>query len=119
MILSTQELRLIARDMLRLLPERAAIQRASEVTDQYGVVYHVYTTVATDIPCRVAPVTTGYGPAREQVQLRGDVILALPREVELRVGDLVTVGAQHYRVVETSELGMLGFLRRVGAEVMQ
>jgi len=117
MVVSAQELRRIAQDILRLLPERAALQRASEVTDQYGVVHHTYTTVMTDIPCRVAPITVGISPGREQVQLRGDVTLLLPREVELRIGDIVTVGAQRYRVVETSELGTLGFLRRVIAEV--
>jgi hypothetical protein len=119
MILSAQELRLIARDMLRLLPERATVERASETTDRYGVVQHTYTTVATDVPCRVAPVEEGYSPAREQMQLRGDVTLVLPRDVELRVGDIVTLGTRRYRVVETTEIGTIGFLRRVSAEVIR
>jgi hypothetical protein len=119
MVLSAQERRLIARDLLRLLSERATIERASEMTDRYGIVHQTYTVVATDIPCRVAPVTTGYSPAREQVQLHGDVTLVLPREVKLQVGDHVVIGAQRYRVVETSELGTLGFLLRAGAEVVR
>jgi hypothetical protein len=119
MVLSAQELRLIARDMLRLLPERATVERASETTDRYGVVQNTYTTVATDIPCRMAPVEAGYDPTREQVQLRGDVTLVLPRDVELRVGDIVTLGTRRYRVVETSEIGTIGFLRRVAAEVTE
>jgi hypothetical protein len=119
MILSAQELRLIARDMLRFLPERATVERASETTDRYGVVQHTYTTVATDVPCRVAPVEVGYDPTREQMRLRGDVTLVLPRDVEVRVGDVVTLGSRRYRVVETTELGTIGFLRRVAAEVTE
>jgi len=119
MVLSAQERRLIARDLLRFLSERATIERASEMTDRYGVVHQTYVVVATDVPCRVAPVTTGYSPAREQVQLRGDMTLVLPRETELQVGDIVAIGTQRYRVIETSELGTLGFLRRVIAEVVR
>jgi hypothetical protein len=103
MVLSAQELRLIARDMLRLLPERATIERAIETTDRYGVVQHSYTTVATDVPCRVAPLEASYDPTREQMKLRGDVTIVLPRDVEF----------------EISELGTIGFLRRVAAEVIR
>jgi hypothetical protein len=119
MILSAQELRLIARDMLRLLPERATVERASETTDRYGVVQHTYTTVATDVPCRVAPVETGYDPTREQMKLRGDVTIVLLRDVDVRVGDIVVLGSRRYRVVETKEIGTIGFLRRVAAEVVR
>ena len=119
MMLSAQELQLIARDLLRLLPERATVGRASEATDRYGVVQHTYTTVANDVPCRVAPVETRYDPAREQMKLRGDVTLVLPRDVDVRVGDIVALGSRRYRVVEMSELGTVGFLRRVAAEVIR
>jgi hypothetical protein len=119
MILSTQELRLITRDMLRLLPERAAIQRASETVDRSGGAQRAYTTIATEVPCRVAPVTAGYTPSLEQVRVRGSVSLVFPRDLDIQVGDIILLGERQYRVTELSELGTLGLLRQVTAEVMQ
>ena len=119
MMLSAHEMRLIARDILRLLPERATIERATDAIDRYGVARHTYTAVAADVPCRIAPLEAGYDPAREQMKLRGDVTIVLPRDVELRVGDIVALGSRRYRVVEMSELGTIGFLRRVAAEVVR
>jgi hypothetical protein len=118
-MLGLREHRLLERDILRLLVERATVVRPTETIDRYGVAHQTYALVATDVPCRVAPIETRYIQNPEQVRMVGDVTLVFPRATDVRMGDVVTVGGRRFRVTSVTEPVSLGIVLKAGAEAVE
>jgi hypothetical protein len=118
-MLGLQERRLLERDALRFLVERATVSRPTETIDRYGVARHAYTTVAADVPCRVAPAETRYDQTPERIRLAGDVTLVFLRDADVRVGDIVAIGGRQFRVTSVTEPVSLGIVLKVVAEAME
>lgn len=99
-MLSNRDLETIRKLIGALLPDTCDVQHASTSVNDAGLITEVWTTVASDVPCRVDPVTrtdrTSVYFEREAERVVYQI--TLPHDANVQRGDRVITGGVTYQI---------------------
>jgi hypothetical protein len=115
---SAGQLRRARRRFTGLLPDRAIIQRPVEASDGGGGFTQTWPVIASDVPCRLAPVGGGEKTGRSQTT-RGDritdeatAIVTFEAGADVATTDRVVIAGQVFDVLLVRHRGQWELTRR-------
>lgn len=113
-MLTLRELAQARSDVLTTLTDTCTIQRAVEVTDNYGHTAKTWATAASGSLCRFDPFARqdGSGQVAMQEQGRAWYQLTLAWDTDLRDGDRVAYGGDTYEVLQLHDDHSARIVRR-------
>lgn len=96
------------------LPDLGSISRPTDADDAFGGQTRTWATVATNVPCRLAPETRR--PVEEvtggRLAASGDVVITFAAGTDISERDRVAIGAWTFEVVGVRLRGALELTRR-------
>lgn len=115
---STRQINRSRKRFAALLPDRALIERPTDVSDGGGGFTQTWASLASNVPCRLAPVGGGEGNAPSAGARLSDaatctITFAAGRDIS--EADRVTIAGQVFNVLLVRRRGAYEITRRVEA----
>lgn len=116
-MLTAGELREMRRDMAEELPDRALIERPTDVPDGGGGFTQTWAALASNVPCRLAPVGGGedQAAAGDRITDAATCTITFAAGRDISEADRVTIAGQVFNVLLVRRRGAYEITRRVEA----